>query len=65
MTGLMLAALQGLGEYGALTGGTSGSTAIGSKVGQITMWASDHRTALIVGVVAGVALLWWFTNPRT
>jgi hypothetical protein len=62
----MLALLQGLGEYGALTGSTSGDAAsvIGMKVAQITSWASDHRTAVIVGVVAALVVIWWATNPR-
>jgi hypothetical protein len=62
----MFAALQGLGEYGALTGSSSGdaATVIGTKLSQLGMWASDNRTAVIVGIVAVVIAVWWFTNPR-
>ena len=62
----MLAALQGLGEYGALTGRSSGdaATVIGTKISQLSVWASDHRTAVIVGVVVAVIALWRFSNPR-
>jgi hypothetical protein len=62
----MLAALQGLGEYGALTGSTSGdaATVIGMKVAEVTAWASDHRTAVIVGAVVALIVIWWATNPR-
>lgn len=62
----MFAALQGLGEYGALTGSSSGdaATVIGTKISQMTVWASDHRTAVVVGIVAAVVVIWWFANPR-
>jgi hypothetical protein len=62
----MLATLQALGEYGALTGKSSGdaATLIGTKITNILSWAQDHQTAVIVGIIAGVAVVWWATNPR-
>ena len=37
---------------------------IGMKVAEVTAWASDHRTAVIVGAVVALIVIWWATNPR-
>ena len=66
MKSLVLAAWQGLGEYGALSGASSGGTAtVASKFAQATTWVSDHQVGVIIGVVVGGAFLWWVTSPRT
>ena len=63
MTGRLLAAIQGLGEYGAVTGGAAGNTsAFGTLVTRTTLLISDHRTAVIVGVILIVAFFWWFSS---
>jgi hypothetical protein len=70
MTGKLLAVLaQGMGEYGALTGGTSGATAggassgFGSVLNQATLWFSDHQLAVIGGAVVLLGFIWWVTSP--
>jgi len=62
----VLAALQGMGEYGALTGNTSSAAGvIGTKIANLGVWASDHLLAVIVGAVVLVTFMWWLSNPRT
>jgi hypothetical protein len=56
--------VQGLVEYGALTGSAAGSTAGGaSGIARLTGWAADHRIALIAAV-AGLSLLWMVLSSR-
>jgi len=53
----LLAALQGMAEYGAASGGQAAGRPIGPRGGQITAWAAEHQLVL-VAVVAGFALIW-------
>ena len=62
----ILAVLQGMGEYGALTGQTSNAAGVfGTKIANLGVWASDHVVAVVVGVAVLAGFMWWVSNPRT
>ena len=60
----LLAFVQGLGEYGTLTGtaGTAPAT-FGAVARDASMWISDHRMAVIIGAVVLVGFIYWATRP--
>jgi hypothetical protein len=57
MIGQLWAALQGMAEYGAASGGEATGGPIGPRGGHLTAWASEHQLVL-VAAVAGFALIW-------
>lgn len=53
----ILAALQGMAEYGAASGGEAAGRPIGPRGGQLTAWAAEHQLVLLAAL-AGLTLIW-------